>query len=567
MMHPFFFLVLVLQLLVSTAAQPATPVFALPRDFYDQKCDPCIARRKLRLRVFALLEDDDDDSDDSDSDSTRTWLAQRSAMEQASRDTHTSLEFAVFRSGQVPAMAAALEATLWDEPNPPDALIVTLPRLPKRAVDIATADQLLVDDVVRQSMAAPGRIPIFGYGQFGYRRSSQLGLLGHVAEDQRVSGHILGQELLQQQLAKAKHQGEEDKHWNALYIVEESQAQETPVEERQEGIQAAFDEYFVSLSRDGNGTELEGSDLATDSTPTAGSFQMDTATYSATSTTESLTESFTTAGACDDYDMMILNNGHDQDRVQQIMTALQEACGSTKNTTTTRSLPFVVATFGSSPAVRDALLQERIQFAAVPQPYLQSTLVVVMASVYVLSGKTLTRPVATDGLYLTGPTILQLTGDRKKLPEDAAVNCEAYAFPICREDDSSLGEILPYPSPILATLPAELANGNQLCSSQGCLHRRDIRLGGALHGTTTCAYSFLEGLFGLWVGHVSHNFCTFVLGSFSFICVVTNSLFLATRLLVGAPDRQRYGHLARSGTLRTPGEFRYHVRQNGSPDS
>ena len=200
-------------------------------------------------------------------------------------------------------------------------------------------------------------------------------------------------------------------------------------------------------------------------------------------------------------DIIIINDGNDDLVVSKIIQGIEncQAGGST----VVPPHP-VIATFGiPSPLVREQMLLGNVKFAVVPQLYLQSTMIVVMASVYVLTGKKLSKPLATDSLYLSGPTILK-PGVRNKLPEDAAMNCEYYGYPICEirsqtEDGIITDDILedggkdelflkPYMSDILQTLPDELIDSNRVCNSQGCLNRGTIRLGGVLHGTTTCKF-------------------------------------------------------------------------------
>ena len=621
--------------------------FRLPTNFfYDEKCEPCILREDYLIRVLAI--DDGTDSNigdggggngDDRKHSSTQWYQIQAAMEQASRDTHVAIEFEVYGNtnddyermansirtledlkeqqqqqqqteeyfgGSSRSSSGSGSSSSSSSTNKvPDALIVTLP--PSTSVlnsQYQNMNSIVVDDAIILGLDAG--IPIFGFGNNGYQRFDDLGMLEFITQNDYVAGQMVVQEILQYHLANITNStisfndddneeeeqddtediiqvlfvyddksGEKANKNQVLFVgntadaatavtksnnnsitkegldedasstqYQQAQNNYIVIEERLLGIQTEFDDY--SNFNDGTyyfenaTTSASAAENTTSSTTTTTTTNRRRPTFEVSSASINVPPSWST-DICTKH-IIIINDGDDETTVQKIVNAVEKCStqqqqqqaqeeedqqttttlilnitGSmtvtvnipstpTSSSLTSNYVPPVIATFGGnySPLVRQKMLEGTINFAAVPQVYLQSTMIVIMASIYVVSGKKLSLPVATNNLYLSGPKIVK-PGTRNKLPEDAVMNCEYYGFPICESsknddddydaaDDKStttstttdLSFLQPYMSDILQTLPEELVDSNRVCNAQGCLNRADIRLGGVLHGTTTC---------------------------------------------------------------------------------
>lgn len=112
-----------------------------------------------------------------------------------------------------------------------------------------------------------------------------------------------------------------------------------------------------------------------------------------------------------------------------------------------------------------------------------------MASVYATTGKKLALPMESEGIFLSGPKIVQ-PGVRNKLPEHSITNYEAFSFPICDPDSGNAEDaaLQPFLTPVLTNPPALPASSRRVCNEQGCIHRPNFRIAGVLHGVTTSLF-------------------------------------------------------------------------------
>lgn len=127
------------------------------------QCDPCVNRTAYTIRAIVH------------GISTDTfWIQIREAALQSARDMRVNLQFDLYETYDAERMAkdileaAGVSKFLRKTPDPPDALIVTVPGP-------------VVEEAIRASSL---KIPIFGMNS-GYDRARGAGILGFVAMDGR----------------------------------------------------------------------------------------------------------------------------------------------------------------------------------------------------------------------------------------------------------------------------------------------------------------------------------------------------------------------------------------------
>ena len=151
------------------------------------------------------------------------------------------------------------------------------------------------------------------------------------------------------------------------------------------------------------------------------------------------------------YDAVVLGSAVS---VNVAVGALEENSCSSSDT--------LVGVMDSDPIIYRLIVQRKFEFGMSEQPYLQSAIPVVLASIFVTTDKSL--PIAQDGgMFETGPRIIR----RDSVPTDSLQTCEADAFPIC-----------PNTKGIVAGKESD-------CT---CTDRSQIRIGGVLHGVTTDSF-------------------------------------------------------------------------------
>ncbi|CAB9502754.1 Periplasmic binding proteins and sugar binding domain of LacI family [Seminavis robusta] len=158
------------------------------------------------------------------------------------------------------------------------------------------------------------------------------------------------------------------------------------------------------------------------------------------------------------------------DTPQSVTTALQ--LKETHNCTHT-SLGAFLDNFQSdlNPTLYRAITRQQLQFVLDPEIHLQSSMAVVLSSLYLTTGKkpAFPRDIPT---YWTGPTLIH----PRNVPSDTTAVCQKTAFPVCdpttttQADDTSMAA------------NAERVDwwGLDQCP---CTPRHSLRIGGVLHGT------------------------------------------------------------------------------------
>ena len=109
--------------------------------------------------------------------------------------------------------------------------------------------------------------------------------------------------------------------------------------------------------------------------------------------------------------------------------------------------------------ISDAIAQNSLVFGMTQQAYIQAAFPVLLAALYVTTGKKVALPLE-EKVYLSGPVVWT----KANLPSDSLQTCALDAFPIC-----------PNMGGIVEGVKAECA----------CVDRPTIRIGGVLHGVTT----------------------------------------------------------------------------------
>jgi ABC-type sugar transport system substrate-binding protein len=121
-----------------------------------------------------------------------------------------------------------------------------------------------------------------------------------------------------------------------------------------------------------------------------------------------------------------------------------------------------VGAMESNQDISEAIVQNSLVFGMTQQPYIQAAFPVLLAALYVTTGKKVALPLE-EKVYLSGPVIWI----KANLPSDSLQTCALDAFPICPNTDG-----------IFERVKAECA----------CTDRPTIRIGGVLHGVTTDSF-------------------------------------------------------------------------------
>ena len=116
-----------------------------------------------------------------------------------------------------------------------------------------------------------------------------------------------------------------------------------------------------------------------------------------------------------------------------------------------------------NPEVYRAITREEIAFALNPELHIQSSMPVLLASVFASTGKAPSMPLEVP-TYWTGPKLIT----KRNVLSDTTAACELGAFPVCSTENEYLD-----------SLTNEDFEGH-VCR---CTERKTIRIGGVLHGT------------------------------------------------------------------------------------
>ena len=437
----------------------AVPEFQVPPDFYTDKCDPCVARTDYTIQVVV-----------HGSSSDVYWQQVQSAMQQASRDTHVRLTMELQPPGLTAdeislRMATAVRRSSLSDDRP-DALIVSLP-----SPRVLQAVQLALER----------GMPVFGF-QTGYQAVQEVPLLGFVAQDEEYAGQRVA-ELIMERMNIVDGGGDIDIDDESILVDGNTTALDA--EEENDGpsfleqqanikrvlfvnhdsdaiediqVQAARYKGFRATLIDqqlDNSTEIQVTQIFVDLNDV----------FSAARSFENLAflnckYNYVVLGAPDHIDIALsaLQNSGCQDDLDSSMGAA-------------RARGTQLAAFGMGPGVVEGIVTGRLAFTAAPQHYMESVFAVVMASMFVTTGKKLALPNTGSNIYLSGPVMIT----QDNIPSDSQQRCLEQAFPVC-DPTGNPWDLTP------TTTNSETAD---LCNTKGCLARDVIRIGGVLHGVSS----------------------------------------------------------------------------------
>eukprot|EP00977_Amphora_coffeiformis_P012876 scaffold3271_cov181-Amphora_coffeaeformis.AAC.3 len=126
-------------------------------------------------------------------------------------------------------------------------------------------------------------------------------------------------------------------------------------------------------------------------------------------------------------------------------------------------LAWMLGTQDEDPEIHKAIVRGQVTFALDPQVSLQASLAVVMATLAVTTGKLLAAPLT--GTYFSGPKLVEA----RNVPSDTAALCAQVGFPVCSDD-------------VALVANDQTTMNSKVCP---CAQRRQIRIGGVLHASTT----------------------------------------------------------------------------------
>jgi simple sugar transport system substrate-binding protein len=305
-------------------------------------------------------------------------------------------------------MGVELEVTLYEEfspekmaqdiiqviANPPDALIVSIP-----AQVVETAVKQVVD----------AGIPVFGCNS-GYKVAIGLGVLAHVAQDDYVAGVEAAKEFIKIS---------EGEIGSSLLINHEKG--NTGIEDRWRGF------YDTILKATG----IESTELVIDG------FLDDDVIV------DTIRPAFTDCP----YDIIQITNARTIDlAVSAFSDGLFANC----------TRPSLLGSFDLNKAVNTGITEGEIAFGVSQEQYLQGAIPVVLATMFMTTGKIPANPSGPYGIYLSGPSII----NQDKVLTDTDITCIDDAFPVCPN--------------------TKALDGTE--SGCPCTERSQIRIGGVLHG-------------------------------------------------------------------------------------
>jgi len=420
--------------------------FQLRDDFFKDKCDPCLPRNDYSIKVLVHGVSND-----------VHWQQVQSTMQQASRDTGVSLSMNLYdpklsmeeiyadMALQIRTVVARVNDDNKNNLNQsklPDAFIVTLPPSPAMYQAV--------------NLALNNGVPIFGF-QHGYTAASneQVGTLGFVAQDEQRAGRLVAQHLIEMIQEKDAIQEQmlnngtntslfTNRRKRILFVNHDRLDQEQTA--RYKGLQSTI------LSETGGMVAV--TQVYVDRNDVFNSVQI------------LQEEAFTNCP----YDYVVLGG---TDYVDVAVSALEELqCQSAASATE-------LSVFGMTEQVLEMIVQRQIALAAAPQDYIEAAFAVVMASMFVTTGKKLALPKGTDdddnsNIYVSGPVLIT----KDNIPTDSIKTCRQEAFPVCNSDGR------PHADDKATTTSADGVAGT--CNANiGCLPRDVIRIGGVLHGVNS----------------------------------------------------------------------------------
>jgi len=136
----------------------------------------------------------------------------------------------------------------------------------------------------------------------------------------------------------------------------------------------------------------------------------------------------------------------------------------------------VIGAFETNEIIFNSLRNGKLQFSVSQQKYMEASMPVVMATLYLTTGQHF--PVSSQsvgGEYLSGPILIT----KEELPDKRALTCAVDAFPVCPNDTAANGAV--------STCP--------------CINRRSITIAGITHGNN----AFWDPVFAA-MQQASHDF-------------------------------------------------------------
>lgn len=329
-------------------------------------CDNCIDRSKYTVRAIVHGTKDDP-----------YWQQLQASAVQAAKDMQVGLEMTLYdpqSSAEAIAtqMAEDIQAAIDANPRP-NGLIVSIP-----FEEVASA--------VQQAVAAG--IPVFGVNGDSVT-GADTGVLDFIASDHKIGGTLAAEEMIKSGASS-----------NFLFVNYQGEGNFINAE-RYAGFSQAIQGSNETTA------PVDVNEIVVDANADAAVIQEALVTAMTSSTSSSCPA--------------VLLSG--KNILQSAIAAHAEAGCSSLITTTSP-----LGTFETSQEVYNAIDAGQLSFAVAEQQALQGSLAMILAALYVTTGKTLSASTEVEGgAYLTGPIII----NKNTTMSDSQKTCEVDAFPIC----------------------------------------------------------------------------------------------------------------------------------------
>ena len=375
-------------------------------------CDPCIQRDKYKLRGIFHGEILDP-----------FWQQVEAAAVQSAKDMGVDLEITLYDEFDPLEMANDIRALISDDGRP-DALIVTIP---------AEVVESAVIEVIQAGM------PVFGFNS-GYQAGSEAGVLAWVAQDEYIAGRFAAEKFLEE-FAAQQGTGAGSVSGNVTSPVNTV------------GLTNAL---FINHEKGNSGLEdrLKGySDVILEKTGVV----VEELVVDGALDDEALTQNIRPAFTGCPYDMVLLASSRTMELTLTAFDGLFADCtGQT-----------LLGSFDESPLVYEGIEAGKVVFGISQQQHLQGILPVLLATLYVTTGRLPATPLQGGyGVYLSGPSLI--TADN--VPSSTRQVCTVDAFPQCPNT------LVPGRDP------------NRAESQCPCTDRDKIKIGGVVHGVSTDSF-------------------------------------------------------------------------------
>ena len=392
----------------------------------DLDCKPCIYRPNYKLRgIFHGTK------------YSPFWQQISLAANQTATDLNVDLEITLYDTFDPDQMASDILSILdlkSNDVSKPDALIVTIP-------------SQIVEDAVRQ--VTDSGIPVFGLNS-GYRERRSAGVLAWVAQDEYIAGSVAGKEFLSKLLENTNEVGVGQAQSN-----NDSTLQEGGEEEEDVLVKGAL---FINTEKGNTGLESRYEGFADHLLEETGTVVEEVlVTNGVVDSTVFLQTNDDNTTYCPPWNVVLLGSSSGTINSDILSTIMaydifhnEEECGEV-----------LFGTFDiSQPVLDDMRENDNVIFSISQQNYIQGSLPVLFATLYITTGKLPATPLVGDyGVYLSGPSVIT----RDNIPSTEEQNCADQVFPIC--NSGKIGN-------------DETINGCQ------CTDRSKIKIAGVLHGVT-----------------------------------------------------------------------------------